>query len=166
MKRFFFLLLLCLSTSLFSEANAQAEHEEGSLSDIDFIEGRWKATSKDKTIYGTWSAPEGNTRVGYVRIIEDGKVTLYEFFAFEQTEEGLIALVKHFKPGLIGLEEKDKSDRYHFLETGDDWIVFEKEGEKVRVLYEKRSDDQFAIAIGTPQGNEWVFQDFWVFEEE
>lgn len=166
MKCFSFILLLCLSTSLLSKGYAQVEREAGSLSDIDFIEGRWKATAKDKTIYGTWSAPEGNSRVGYVRIIQDEKVTLYEFFAFEQTEKGLVALVKHFRPGLIGLEEKDQSDRYHFLEAGDDRIVFEKEGEKVRVLYEKRSDEQFAIAIGRPQGNEWVFEDFWVFEEE
>ncbi|UJH90334.1 DUF6265 family protein [Antarcticibacterium sp. 1MA-6-2] len=166
MKSFFFLLITCLSTSFLSEGYAQAEHQSGSFSDIDFIEGRWKATAGDNTVYATWSAPEGNTRVGYVRVIKEGKVTLYEFFAFEQTEEGLIALVKHFRPGLIGLEEKDKSDRYQFLEARDNGAYFKKDGEDVRVLYEKRGDDQFAIAIGKPQGSKWVYKDFWVFNKE
>jgi hypothetical protein len=98
-----------------------------------------------------------------VRVVKEGKISLYELFAFEETPTGLVALVKHFKPGLLGMEEKDKSDHYKFLESGNGRALFEKAGEPVRVLYEKRGDDQFAIVIGKPENGNWVFKDFWVF---
>jgi len=41
--------------------------------------------------------------------------------------------------------------------------LFEKQGEEVRVRYEKRSENEFAIVIGKPQEGKWVFKDFWVF---
>lgn len=163
MKQLNFLLLLCLLTTLIPETCAQTQQQGGSLSDISFIEGHWKATTEDRSVEAVWSAPAGDNIVGFVRMMKDGKATLYEMFAFEQTEEGLVALVKHFKPGLIGLEEKDKSDRYYFLEAGDGRAIFEKQGENVRVLYEKRADDKFAIVLGKPQEGEWVYKDFWQF---
>lgn len=163
MKQFHILLLLCLFATLLPEAYAQTLQKAGSLSDIRFIEGHWQATADGKLIEAVWSAPAGDNIVGFIRMMKDDKATLYELFAFEQTEQGPVALVKHFRPGLIGLEEKDKSDRYHFLEAGKGRAIFEKQGEDLRVLYEKRSDDQFAIALGKPQEGKWVFQDLWQF---
>lgn len=150
---------------LIQEAEAQNQQNGGSLSDMDFIQGSWEATSNDKSIEAIWSAPAGDNIVGFVRIMKDGRATLYELFAFEQTPRGLIVSVKHFKPNLIGVEEKDKSDRYHFLEAGDGWAIFEKQGEEVRVLYEKRSDHEFAIALGRIHEGKWKFEDFWQFSK-
>lgn len=163
MKRFNFLLLLCLFAIQMPKAYAQTQKKAGSLSDISFIEGHWKATVEDRNIEAIWSAPAGDNLVGIVRMMKDGKATLYEMFAFEETEQGLVAQVKHFKPGLIGLEEKDKSDRYTFLEAEKGRAIFEKQGEALRVLYEKRPNNQFAIALGRLEDGEWVFKDFWQF---
>ena len=88
---------------------------------------------------------------------------MYEILAYEQSAEGLVSLVKHFKPGLIGQEEKDKQDRYNFIEASKGRAVFQKEGEDLRILYEKRSDSQFVIARGNLQDNKWVFKDLFVF---
>lgn len=163
MKQFYFLPLLLLFTHLQPEAFAQNKQKTGSLSDIAFIEGHWKASDNGKSIEAVWSAPEGDNIVGFIRMMNDGKVTLYELFAFEQTEQGPVALVKHFKPGLIGLEEKDQADRYQFLEAEKDKAVFEKQGESLRVRYEKRPGDKFAIALGKPQEGKWVYEDWWEF---
>lgn len=163
MKRCYFLLLFCLFFILLPETYAQTQQKAGSLSDVGFIEGHWKATSEGSTIEAVWSAPAGDNIVGFVRMMKDGKATLYEMFAFEQTEQGIVVRVKHFKPGLIGLEEKDESDHYNFLEAGKGRATFEKRGESLRVLYEKRSDDKFAIVLGRPQEGEWVYKDFWEF---
>lgn len=165
MKKFCFLLLLVLFTHFLPAAYAQNNQNLASLSDIAFIEGHWIASDNGKSIEAVWSAPEGDNIVGFIRMMSDGKVTLYELFAFEQTEQGPIALVKHFKPGLVGLEEKDQADRYHFLEAGKDRAIFEKQGESVRVLYEKRPGDKFAIALGKPQGGSWVYDDLWEFKK-
>lgn len=163
MKKFCFLLLLSLLATLLPEAYAQTKKKSGSLSDVGFIEGHWKANLDDRSVEAVWSAPSGDNIVGFIRMMKDNKATLYEMFAFEQTEQGLVALVKHFKPGLIGVEEKDKSDRYLFLEAGEGKAIFEKQGEALRVLYEKRAEDQFVIALGKPQEGKWVFKDLFVF---
>lgn len=161
MKRSHVLLCLCLLTML-PQAFAQAQ-AKGSVSDLRFIEGSWKAVWGDRSIDATWSAPAGENIVGYVRVMRDNKVVLYELFAFEQTDGGLVALVRHFGPGLIAREEKETPDHYNFLEAGNGWAMFEKRGEATRVRYEKRSNNGFAIVIGKQQDGEWVFKDFWVF---
>ncbi len=158
-----FLFLLGQLAILLPAAHAQTPSKAGSLSDIGFIAGHWKATAEGNPMEAVWSAPDGDNMVGFIRMMKDGKATLYELFAFEQTEQGLVALVKHFKPGLIGLEEKDKPDRYTFLEAGKGRAIFEKQGETLRVLYEKRPGDQFVIALGKLQEGKWEFKDLFTF---
>lgn len=161
MKRSYVLFCLCLWTML-PQAFAQTQ-VKGSISDVRFIEGSWKAVWGDRSIDAVWSAPAGENLVGYVRIMRDNKVVLYELFAFEQTEQGFAALVRHFNPGLIAREEKETPDRYNFMEAGNGWAMFEKQGGATRVRYEKRSNNGFAIVIGKREDGEWVFKDFWVF---
>lgn len=163
MKFFYFLILFSLTGILLPNVRAQSQSKVGSLADVRFIEGHWKGTTGSTALEAVWSAPEGDNIIGFIRMMKEGKATLYELFAFEQTEQGPVALVKHFKPGLIGVEEKDKSDRYTFVEAGKGRAIFEKQGEPLRVLYEKRSEDQFVIALGKPQNGKWEFKDLFVF---
>lgn len=163
MKKYFFLWLFCLSVTLLPAAHAQAQQKSGSLSDVSFIQGHWKGMNGATALEAFWSAPEGDNIVGFIRMMKEDKVSLYELFAFEQTAQGPVALVKHFRPGLIGVEEKDKSDRYTFVEASEGRAIFEKQGEPLRVLYERRSADQFVIALGRTQEEKWEFKDLFVF---
>ena len=77
-------------------------------------------------------------------------------------------MVKHFKPGLIGVEEKEKSDRYRFLEAGKNRALFEKEDGSIQIIYERRQPDQLVIQRGQQKdGNgtsaRWTFNDLFVF---
>ncbi len=162
MHRFYFLAIFFLLTALIPAANAQTQNS-GKLSDLSFIEGHWKADTDDRSIEGVWLAPEGDNIVGFMRMMKDNKANLYEILAYEQTEKGLTSRVKHFKPGLLGQEEKDKSDQYNFLEASQGRAIFHKQGEEMRILYEKRSDNQFVIARGNLQENKWVYKDLFVF---
>lgn len=146
------------------QAFSQTESRVGSISAVRFIEGSWRAIAGDRTIDAVWSSPAGENIVGYVRVMKDNDVVLYELFAFEQSPEGFKAIVRHFNPGLFAREEKDKPDRYNFLEAGDGWALFEKQGDAVRVRYERRSADTFAIVVGRQQEGQWVFKDFWKFD--
>lgn len=160
---FSFFALLLLNSICFS---THAQTAGGSFSDIAFIEGHWKATMPDgQIIEGTWLAPEGDNILGFMRMMRSGKADLYEILAYEKSEKGLVSLVKHFKPGLIGLEEKEKQDRYVFVEASKDRAIFQKEGESLRILYEKRSATQFVIARGNEQDGKWVFKDLFVFNK-
>ena len=101
--------------------------QTSSLSDVSFMEGRWLGTFNGGPIEAAWIAPVGDNLTGFMRMMKDNKVTMYEMLIFEQTAQGPVVLVKHFGPGLIGREEKDKSDRYKFIEAKKDQALFEKE---------------------------------------
>ncbi|WKN30688.1 DUF6265 family protein [Porifericola rhodea] len=160
MKKVLSLLLFCfLSGSLLAQS-------KGSLSDIAFIAGHWETVNDGKTVEAFWTEPSGDNMVGVIRMIEDEAATLYEIFAIEQTENGLEIRVKHFKPGLIGLEDKDKFDHYTFLESDKGKLIVEKQNADVRIMYEKRPGKKFAIVIGKPDNGSWKYEDFWVFSKK
>lgn len=154
-----FLLCFLVTSSLY----AQTASKTGSLADIKFMEGRWLGTFNGGPIEACWIAPVGDNLAGFMRMMKDNKVTMYEMLVFEQTEQGPIVLVKHFRPGLMGQEEKDKSDRYRFIEAGTDKATFEKEDGSIRIVYEKRSANQLAIQRGMPKDGKWAFSDLFVF---
>jgi hypothetical protein len=61
------------------------------------------------------------------------------------------------------MEEKDKFDQYNFLESTPGRAVFKKEGDDLRIVYEKRSNDQFAIMRGNMADGKWAFKDLFLF---
>ncbi|AUD03116.1 DUF6265 family protein [Spirosoma pollinicola] len=155
MNRLFIILALLVSFT--------SQAQTGSLSDVAFMEGRWLGTFNGGPIEASWIAPVGDNLTGFMRMMNGNKVTMYEMLIFEQTEQGPIVLVKHFKPGLVGQEEKDKSDRYKFIEAGKEKALFEKEDGSIRIIYEKRGKDQLAIQRGNQKDGKWSFADLFVF---
>lgn len=151
--------LFLIVFSVYCPAMAQ----QGTLADIGFIEGHWKGTHNGGPIEAVWSAPASNNMIGFIRMLKDDKITLYELFGIEQNEQGTIIRVRHFKPGLVAQEEKDKPDQYTFLEASKNRAIFEKTGDALRVLYEKRSPDQLVIALGRQQEGKWVYKDLFTF---
>lgn len=161
-KLFHLIVIVILSSFSWSTAFAQTANT-GSFKDISFIEGHWKATFNGLDVEGVWLAPETDNMVGMMRMSKDGKVNLYEILAYEQQDKGLISFVKHFKPGLLGVEEKDKQDVYTFVSSGNNWAEFEKhDGGHIR--YEKRTNDRFVISRGTQKNGKWEFADLFVFD--
>ncbi len=136
----------------------------GSLDDISFIDGRWRGEFNGGPIDGSWTGPLGDNIVGFLRMMKDGKATLYEIFAFEQTENGPVVRVKHFKPGMISLEEMEVSDTYKFIEAGKNTALFEKMDGSVRILYELRKKNQLVFQKGIPDGGSWKYNDLFVFK--
>ncbi|UFH55587.1 DUF6265 family protein [Spirosoma sp. KNUC1025] len=160
-KHLFLLSFICFLS--INATYAQSGSKTGSLADVSFMEGHWLGTFNGGPIEAAWIAPAGDNLTGFMRMMKDNKVTMYEMLIFEQTEQGPIVLVKHFKPGLIGQEEKDKSDRYKFIEAGNNRALFEKEDGSIRIIYEKRSADQLAIQRGQQKDGKWGFSDLFVF---
>ncbi|OIN60542.1 DUF6265 family protein [Arsenicibacter rosenii] len=158
MNRFFLILGL-----VFASLTASRAQPSGHISDLAFIEGHWQGTHNGGPIEAVWSAPTGDNMIGFIRMMKDSKITLYELFGIEQTEQGPVVRVRHFKPGLIAQEDKDKPDHYTFVEASKGRAVFEKTGDALRVLYEKRAADQFVIALGRQQDGKWVFKDLFTF---
>lgn len=139
--------------------------QKGSLNDISFLDGRWLGTFNGGPIEAAWTAPAADNIVGYIRMMKDNKPTMYELFVFEQTENGPVAMVKHYKPGMVAVEEKEKHDHYLFLSAKKNEALFEKEDASVRIIYERRKDNQLVIRRGSPKNGEWTFVDLFVFEK-
>lgn len=162
------LRVLTLATALLvilvSNSFAQTPAARAKLSDLSFIEGHWQGTAFGGPIEALWSAPAGNNMLGSMRMMKDDKVNMYEILVIEQTEQGPAILVKHFKPGLIGQEEKDKPDRYNLIELGKERAVFEKVGEPTRVIYEKRPNQVLAVVLGKQREGQWNWNDLFVFK--
>lgn len=119
---------------------------------------------QDRTIEATWLAAKGDNIVGFFRMMNGEKPTIFELLVYEQTEKGPVSLVKHFESGLIGQEEPDKPVKHNWIESGNGKVIFEKEGDPVRVLYEKRSADQSVISLGKPQDGKWIYSTLFDFK--
>ena len=139
---------------------------KGSFTDISFIEGHWKATTVEgRAIEAVWLAPAGDNVLGFMRMMNGDKADLYEILSYELSDQGLVSLVKHFKPGLLGQEEKDSPNKYVFVEASKNRAIFQSTGSDLRILYEKRSSTQFAIARANQENGQWVFKDLFVFNK-
>ncbi|MPR34070.1 DUF6265 family protein [Salmonirosea aquatica] len=139
--------------------------QQGTLKDLAFLEGHWLGTFSGGPIEAGWTAPAADNIIGYIRMMKDNKPTMYELFVFEQTDKGPVAMVKHFKPGMVGVEEKDKHDHYIFQSAKKNEALFEKEDASVRIIYERRSPSQLVIRRGSQKDGEWTFVDLFVFEK-
>ncbi|GAB2763696.1 hypothetical protein GCM10027275_00910 [Rhabdobacter roseus] len=160
-RRLFFFALVLMGTCTL--AHAQSTPKKGTLADISFLDGRWQGTYNGGPIDAAWTAPAGNNVAGFIRMMKDDKATLYEIFAFEQGENGPVAMVKHFRPGMISVEEKEVADRYRFIEAKKGQALFEKDDASVRIIYELRRPDQLVIQRGKSEGGQWAFVDLFVF---
>jgi len=143
-----------------------AQAQSATLSDVSFMKGHWLGMFNGGPIEAFWAAPAGDNLTGFMRMMRDNKVTMYEMLVFEQTEQGPVVLVKHFKPGLIAMEEKEISDRYRFIEAKKNQALFEKTDGAVRIIYELRKPTQLVIQRGKQENGKWVFADLFVFDRQ
>lgn len=159
-RKFSFILAFAAITLFAPFAQAQ----KGTLDDLSFLEGRWLGQFNGGPIEAAWSAPVAENIIGYIRMMKDGKPTMYELFVFEQTKDGPVAMVKHFNPGMVALEEKDVHDHYIFLTAKENEAFFEKDDASVRIIYERRSPTQLVIRRAV-QKDGWRSVDLFVFEK-
>jgi len=156
-------LFTLLAIGLFLNQSVSAQANKATLNDVAFMHGHWQGTFNGGPIEAFWAKPAGDNLTGFIRMMKDDKVTMYEMLIFEQTENGPVVLVKHFKPGLIAVEEKEVSDRYRFIEAKKDWALFEKQDGSIRIIYEKRGPNQMVLQRGKQENGNWTFADLFVF---
>lgn len=159
------LLIASLFFALPFGAAAQTPLATAKIADLGFFQGAWQGTFQGGPIETYWSAPAANNLMGSLRMIRDGKIRLYEILVLEQTDAGVTLLVRHFQPGLVPQEEKDRPDRYVLIEQGADRAVFEKVGgDPVRVIWERRPGPVLAVARGTQKDGQWNWADLFLFK--
>src|SRR5271157_5340006 len=83
-----------------------------------WLAGDWWGEFQEGCADERWAAPVADTLMGMFRYTKANKVEFYEFQAIEPGPSGPTLLLRHFKPGLLAWEEKDKPLVFHLVSQG------------------------------------------------
>ena len=125
-----------------------------SPAELSWLSGNWLGQNGQDPVEEHWSPLRGNTLMGMFRWVKDGKVRFYELLAVEQDGAFVFLRIKHFHPGLVGWEEKDRAHEFVlvqlkgqeavFLELDKPnarWTVYRLEGRDRLVSYFTRENE-------------------------
>lgn len=117
------------------------------IKDLAFMAGKWTTHSAWGDMEANWSEPMGNSMMCSYRCVKDGKVIFYEFTVIEQTESGPVMKLRHFSPGNIGWEDKDKPYEYPLMFLEPDKARFERPDKKTALTYYRTSPDSMKVIV-------------------
>lgn len=141
MKKFIYCVIVLVP--LQSLAQAPTRH----INDLAFLSGTWATRSEWGDMEQHWSAPMGNSLMCVYRCVKDGRVIFYELMLIEQTAEGPVMYLRHFSPGSVAWEEKDKPWEYPlmFLEHGH--ARFERKDRKTALTFRRTGPETLRVIL-------------------
>ncbi len=148
-------LISLFSLVLFDLSLAQAPVRN--IKDLAFMSGKWITHSAWGDMEENWSTPMGNCMMCAYRCVKDGKVIFYEFIVIEQTDSGPVMKLRHFSPGNIGWEEKDKPYEYPLMFLEPDKARFERPDKKTALTFHRTAPDKMQVILERQdQNGRWV----------
>ncbi len=117
------------------------------IQDLAFMTGRWTTHSAWGEMEENWSEPWGNSMMCSYRCVKDGKVIFYEFIVIEQTDKGPVMWLRHFSPGNIGWEEKDKPYEYPLMFLEPDRARFERPDKKTALTFHRTDQKKMQVIL-------------------
>jgi hypothetical protein len=152
--------LLCSGMSLiFAEASAQ--NSEYKIDALKFMSGKWVTSSEWGDMEENWSMPMGDNMMCSYRCVKNGKIVFYEFIVIEQQAKGPVMKLRHFSPGNIGWEEKDKPYEYNLIFLDDNIARFERPDKKTSLTFERQSADKLKVTLDRQdKDGKWVQDEF------
>jgi hypothetical protein len=151
------ILFLTFSICLHGFSQAPKKHIE----DLMFMSGKWTTTSEWGDMEEYWSKPFGNSMMCAYRCVKDGKVVFYEFIVIEQEPGGPVMKLRHFSPGNIGWEEKDKPYEYPLMFLEADRARFERPDKKTALTFHRTAKDKMLVTLERQEKDgKWVQDEF------
>lgn len=155
MKRLFAIFLLSLTFAV------HAQESNYKIDDLKFMSGKWVTTGEWGDMEENWSVPMGNCMMCSYRCVKDGKVVFYEFIVIEQQKSGPVMKLRHFSPGNIGWEEKDKPYEYNLMFLDDAVARFERPDKKTSLTFERLSPEKLKVTLERQdKSGKWVQDEF------
>jgi hypothetical protein len=146
------LLLVCVSTG-FSQAPVR------NIKDLSFMAGKWVTQGVWGDMEETWSEPLGNSMMCSFRCVKDGKIVFYEFIVIEQLPSGPVMKLRHFSPGNIAWEDKDKPYDYPLMFLDDNLARFERPDKKTALTFHRFAKDKMKVTLEREdKDGKWVQQ--------
>lgn len=127
------------------------------IKDLAFMAGKWTTQSTWGDMEENWSVPMGNCMMCAYRCVKDGKVIFYEFIVIEQMETGPVMKLRHFGPGNIGWEEKDRPYDYPLMFLEPDKARFERPDKKTALTFHRTGPDAMKVILERQdQEGRWI----------
>lgn len=141
MKRVFVFLFVIGSGTV------EAQVPKLDLDGLRFMAGQWITHSAWGDMETIWSEPMGNCMMSSFRCVKDGKVIFYEFSVIEQDDGPPVMKLRHFSPGNIGWEDKDKPYEYPLMFLDTDKARFERPDKKTALTFHRTGSDSMQVII-------------------
>lgn len=125
----------------------QAQAPPRNIKDLAFMAGKWTTHSAWGDMEENWSEPMGNSMMCAFRCVKDGKVIFYEFIVIEQMDSGPVMKLRHFSPGNIGWEEKDKPYEYPLMFLEADKARFERPDNKTALTFHRTGAETMKVIL-------------------
>jgi hypothetical protein len=131
------------------------------IKELAFMSGKWVTQNDWGDMEENWSVPFGNSMMCSYRCVKDGKVIFYEFIVIEQTATGPVMKLRHFSPGNIGWEEKDKPYEYPLTFLEPDRARFERPDKKTALTFQRTAKDKLLVILEREdKDGKWVQDEF------
>jgi hypothetical protein len=141
--------------------NTDSQRPVPELKELSFMAGRWTAKSEWGDMEESWSEPLGNSMMCSYRCVKNGKVVFYEFIVIEQTPTGPVMKLRHFSPGNIGWEDKDKPYEYPLMFLESDRARFERPDKKTALTFHRTGPNKMLVILEREdKDGKWVQDEF------
>lgn len=125
-----------------------------SLKDLSFIAGHWRGEMSGGVLEEVWLPAEGESMYSLFRMVGGGKTRFTEFQALEQRGTTVVLLLRHFEPGLIAKEDKDKPLVWDLEEIGANRALFHQQGTTTLLEYIRQGDELTVTLIKERDGRQ------------
>jgi hypothetical protein len=131
------------------------------IKDLSFMAGKWVTHGAWGDMEENWSEPMGNCMMSSYRCVKDGKVIFYEFMVIEQLDNGPVMKLRHFSPGNVAWEEKDKPYEYPLMFLDDNLARFERPDKKTSLTFQRTAPDKMKVILERQdKDGKWVQDEF------
>lgn len=128
---------------------------------LSFMAGKWTTKGEWGDMEENWSEPVGNSMMCSFRCVKDGKVVFYEFIVIEQQPKGPVMKLRHFSPGNIAWEDKDKPYEYPLTFLDDNLARFERPDKKTSLTFHRLAPDKMKVTLERQdKEGKWVQDEF------
>ena len=139
--------LLIISLFLVVVGSVSAQVPRKDIKNLAFMAGKWITHTAWGDMEENWSEPMGDNMMCSYRCVKDGKVIFYEFMVIEQTESGPVMMLRHFSPGNIGWEDKDKPYRYPLMFLEPNKARFERPDKKTALTFYRTGPENMKVIL-------------------
>lgn len=119
------------------------------LESVAWMAGHWIGTGSDVS-EEVWLPPTADAMVGMWRWASDGRMRLYELLTIAREGDRIVLRLRHFRPDLVALEEKEKPFVLPLIRTGPREAVFEgigSDGGPLTISYRRPTNDRLEASV-------------------